>query len=143
MFKSAFGSLSEKKSSSNSGRHIGHYKAALNCETTMEIHCRMMSIPFKHGIVPERWTKVTDVMLEKNPGTPRIHRLRVIQLIEADLNQCLLILFTRPMVHNSDKHYLLHRSQWSTRNQNCTSAILSKTINLEYGRITHSPHRLD
>ena len=98
-----------------------------------------MSIPFKHGIVPERWTKVTDVMLEKNPGTPRIHRLRVIQLIEADLNQCLLILFTRPMVHNSDKHSLLHRSQWSTRNQNCTSAILSKTINLEYARITHSP----
>ena len=28
MFKNAFGGLSEKKSSSNSGRHIGHYKAA-------------------------------------------------------------------------------------------------------------------
>jgi len=51
----------------------------------------MMSIPFKHGIIPDRWTKVTDVMLEKNPGVPRLHRLRVIQLIEEDLNQCLLI----------------------------------------------------
>jgi len=139
MFKNAFSGLSEKKSSSNSGRHIGHYKAALECEIAMEIHCRMMSIPFKHGITPDRWTKVTDVMLEKNPGVPRLHRLRVIQLIEADLNQCLLILFTRPMVHTSDRHSLIHQSQWSTRNQNCTSAILSKTINLEYSRITKAP----
>ena len=69
MFKNTFGGLSEKKSSSNSGRHIGHYKAALECEIAMEIHCRMMSIPFKHGIAPDRWTRVTDVMLEKNPGT--------------------------------------------------------------------------
>jgi hypothetical protein len=53
MFKNAFSGLSEKKSSSNSGRHIGHYKAALECETAMEIHCRMMSIPFKHGITPK------------------------------------------------------------------------------------------
>jgi len=54
MFKSAFSVLSEKKSSSNSGRNIGHYKAALGCEITMEIHCRMMSIPFKHGKTPDR-----------------------------------------------------------------------------------------
>jgi len=139
MFKNAFGGLSEKKSSSNSGRHIGHYKAALEWETAMEIHCRMMSIPFKHGITPDRWTKVTDVMLKKNPGVPILHRLRVIHLIEADLNQCLLILFTRPMVHTSDQYSLIHQSQWSMRNQNCTSAILSKTINLEYSRITKSP----
>ena len=88
MFNSTFSGLSEKKSSSNSRRHIGHYKATLECETIIEIHCRMMSIPFKHGITPDGWTKVTDVMLEKNPGVPRLHGLRVIQLLEADLNQC-------------------------------------------------------
>ena len=78
-------------------------------------------------------------MLKKNPGVPRLHRLRVIQLIEADLNKCLLILFTRPMVHKSDQYSLIHQSQWSTWNQNCTSEILSKTINLEYAWITNSP----
>jgi len=92
----------------------------------------MMTIPFQKGFAPERWTQVTDVMLEKTPGVPRIHRLRVIQIIEANLNQCLLILFTRPMTYTAEKYNLLHPSQWATRNQNCTSAVLSKVINLEY-----------
>jgi len=139
MFKSTFSGLSEKKSSSNSSRHIGHFKAALECEMAMEIHCRMMSIPFKHGITPDRLTIVTGVMLKNNPRVPRLHRLRVIQLIEADLNQCLLILFTRPMVHKSDQYSLIHLSQFSTWNQNCTSTILRKMINLECDHITKSP----
>jgi len=139
MFKEAFTKLSEKKSSSTSGRHIGHYKAATQCELITQVHCNMMNIPFHKGFAPERWTKVTDVMLEKSPGIPRIHRLRIIQIIEADLNQCLLLLFTRPMVQNAEKHNLLHPSQWSTRNQNCTSAVLSKILNLEYSRINKVP----
>jgi len=35
MFKSAFGGLSENNSSFNSGRHIGHYKASLDCDIAM------------------------------------------------------------------------------------------------------------
>ena len=92
----------------------------------------MMTIPFQKGFAPELWTQVTDVMLEKTTGIPRIHRLRIIQIIEADLNQCLLLLFTKPMVDNAENFSLLHPSQCSTRNQNCTSAVLSKVINLEY-----------
>jgi len=65
MFKEAFNRLSEKKSSSASGRHIGHYKAATQCEQITEVHCRMMTIPFQKGFGPEQWTQVTDVMLAK------------------------------------------------------------------------------
>jgi len=43
------------------------------------------------------------------------------------------------MVHTAEKINLLHPSQWSTRNQNCTSAVLSKVINLEYSRINKVP----
>jgi len=66
MFKETFKRLSVKKSSSASGRHIGHYKAATQSEQITEVHCRMMTIPFQKGFAPERWTQVTDVMLEKN-----------------------------------------------------------------------------
>jgi len=128
MFKGAFKRLSEKKSSSATGRHIGHYKAAAQCEQITDIHCKMTIFPFQKGFAPERWTQVTDVMLGKKPGIPRIHRLRVIQIIEADLNQCLLLLFNKPMVQNAEKFSLLHPSQSSTRNQNCTSAVLSKIL---------------
>ena len=78
-------------------------------------------------------------MLEKDPGIPRVHMLRVIQLIEADLNQSLLLLFTRPMVQQAEAHKLLHKAQWSTRIQNCTSAVLSKVLSLEYSQIIHCP----
>ena len=65
----------------------------------MEVHCRVVIIPFQKGFAPDIWSQETDVVLEKSLGVPGIHRLRVIQLIEADLNQCILMLFTRSMVH--------------------------------------------
>jgi hypothetical protein len=30
-----------------------------------------MSIPFKMGFAPNRWTKIMDIMLEKEPNNPR------------------------------------------------------------------------
>lgn len=62
----------------------------------------------------------------------------MIQIIEADQSQCLLMLFTRHLVYTAENtsYYL---PQWSTRNQNCTSAVLSKVINLEYSRICKIP----
>jgi len=132
MFKSAFSGLSEKKSSSNSGRLNGYYKAALYCDISMEIRCRMMSIPFKHGIAPDRCTKVMDVMLEKNPGTQTpqtqshtVHRSRPGPVFTNPV--------TRPMVYKLDQYSLIHQSQWSTWNQNCTSAILSGSQNHQQG----------
>jgi hypothetical protein len=44
----------------------------------------MMSIPFQEGFAPDRWTRVTDIMLEKDPGYPRSHRLHILALFESD-----------------------------------------------------------
>jgi hypothetical protein len=38
------------------------------------------------GYVLNRWKTVANAMLEKIPGVPRINKLRVIHLFEADLN---------------------------------------------------------
>jgi hypothetical protein len=46
----------------------------------------MMSIPFKMGFALNRWTKITEIMLEKEPKNPRCHRLRILALFESDLN---------------------------------------------------------
>jgi hypothetical protein len=48
-----------------------------------------MSIPLAEGFGPERWRQAIDITLEKIPGVPRINKLRIIQLLEADLNQVL------------------------------------------------------
>jgi hypothetical protein len=55
----------------------------------------MMTVPLATGFCPERWKKEIDVMLEKIPGVVRSNKLRIIQLLEADLNQLLRIAFAR------------------------------------------------
>jgi hypothetical protein len=65
-----FRAASEATLSSPSGRHIGHYKAAVQDPRLVSLHAKMMSVPFQVGFAPDRWTQVTDIMLEKDPGQP-------------------------------------------------------------------------
>jgi len=48
-FIAAYSVSKESTSSSPSGRHIGHYKAATKDPTLAQLHSRMMSFPFVHG----------------------------------------------------------------------------------------------
>jgi hypothetical protein len=59
------------------------------------VHAAMMSIPLAKGFCPERWRQAIDIMLEKILGVPRINKLRIIQLLEANLNQVLRSVFAR------------------------------------------------
>jgi hypothetical protein len=89
---SCFGCVAEKTSSSPSGRHVGHYLAFTDLKDELsglltEMHAAMMSIPLAEVSCPERWRQAIDIMLEKIPGVPRINKLRIIQLLEADLTK--------------------------------------------------------
>jgi hypothetical protein len=53
------------------------------------IHSMMMSIMFQAGFSPKCWWRIIDLMLEKQPGNTRIHRLQIIALMESDLNQAI------------------------------------------------------
>jgi hypothetical protein len=94
-FVASYKAAKESTSSSPSGCHIGHYKAAIGDPALNELHSSMMSIPFQVGFVPDRWQRITDIMLEKKPGDSRCHRLRIIALFESDLNQAKQILIGR------------------------------------------------
>jgi hypothetical protein len=59
------------------------------------VHTAMMSIPLAAGFCPERCKHVIDVMLEKILGVVRTNKLRIIQLLEADLNQVRRVAFAR------------------------------------------------
>jgi ribonuclease HI len=54
-------------------------------------------------------------MLEKIPGTPRIDKLRVIQLFEADFNLTLGIFWGRKLVKQSEQYKALGNEQWGSR----------------------------
>ena len=68
-------------------------------------------------------------MTEKNKGCAKIDKLRVIQLLEADLNMALQIIFGRRLMHRAEDHGTIPSSQWGSRpNRSSTDAILIKLL---------------
>ena len=96
---------------STAGNHLGHNKTIarqrpsvvkegedriLNIsEKYLLIEAIKSNIALQNGYVFERWKTVTSLMLEKWPGIPRLDKLRVIHLFEADLNILFGIIWNR------------------------------------------------
>jgi hypothetical protein len=93
----------ESASTSPSGRHLGHYKALVACidrslddgkrkqyktyqEAISECYIRLINYAIKHWYSLKRWKTVVNMMIYKEQGNVKIHRLRVIQLYEAALS---------------------------------------------------------
>jgi hypothetical protein len=95
------------------------------------MYATIISIPFQHGITLHQWTYATQVMLKKTKGCAQIDKLRVIQLVEADLNMALQIIFGRRLIHQAEDWGTIPLSQWGSRpNRSSTDAILLKRLSL-------------
>jgi hypothetical protein len=117
----------ERTATSPSGLHLGHYRTIAkhknkDCEQglsikdiILDIQSIKVNIALQHGFVFKRWEQVTNLMLEKVPGFPKMDRLRVIHIFEADLNLILGIIWNRRLVHHADKHHANGKAQWGGR----------------------------
>ena len=109
----------EDTSTSPSGRHLSLYKALITVKQTE--HPLFKALAFvinqsvQHQVILPRWREITCLMLEKIPGTPKIDKLRVIQLIEADVNLLYGIVIGRRLLWNAEKHQVLGNAQWGSR----------------------------
>lgn len=63
------------------------------------------------NIAIPRWSKATNILIEKDPGTPNINRLRIIHLFEADFNFFLKLQWGHRLVRHADKFNLLNNGQ--------------------------------
>lgn len=105
----------EGKSSFMSGRHYSIYKALLRFPYTIRIITSHINDCITNKYVLSRWKKVVQIMLCKIPGNFHINKLRVMQLLEADLNMYLRLIWGKKLVRNALKHSLFRPEQLSSR----------------------------
>ncbi len=66
-FKRFWKRVGEFTSSSMSGIHYSHYKAAIQCNISTKILAQQLTVVARSGIPPESWSIGLQVMLEKLP----------------------------------------------------------------------------
>ena len=76
----------ESTSTSPSGRHLGHYRSLIQDTTLLSCFVKFLNIAVQSGVSISRWSNAVNVLIEKDPGKPKINRLRIIHLFEADFN---------------------------------------------------------
>ena len=118
------------------GLHVGHYKAALYKLSILNVHRILLLIPFKIGLVPTRWRRTVQTMLEKEPGSPWIHRLRIIELFDAQANAGFQIFVGRKLMQHAVTNDLLQAESFgSTPGKMATSALVQKIVAIDQLRI--------
>jgi hypothetical protein len=124
----------EFTSSGPSGLHFGHFKAGCQRDTIASLDASMTSVPFKSGYSPLRWQHGTNVMLVKQPGDFRVHRLRTILLYEADFNQNNKQLGRMMMKRAESAHLIAEEQYGSRKNRAAIDQCLNRQLSTDIFR---------
>jgi hypothetical protein len=80
----------------------------------------------------EQWRHTVDIMLEKITGIAWWNKLRIIQLLEADLNQVLRAAFARNVTKLAQNHKgVISEHQYGRSHRTCISPILNKLLTIQ------------
>lgn len=120
------------------GLHIGHYRSVLGMEYNdiLEVHHHLLMMPFRTAMIPERWLRTVQILLEKDCGSPWSHRLRIIELFDSQVNAGLQLIFGKRMVENALKRGEIHPSAYgSVPKRTAQDAVLEKQLSMDLMRI--------
>jgi hypothetical protein len=106
-----FRTWKETTSTSPSGRHLGHYKAIIQEKSLLKCLTQFMQITVASGLTLSRWCNAVSIMIEKDHGKPRLNRLRIIHLFEADFNFFLKLVWGSRLVKRTVELDLLNDGQ--------------------------------
>ena len=108
----------------------------LAASRTIAYHCTMVNLPLKYGFAPARWTKAVQIMLEKKPGYPLLHRLRGIIILEADYNWILRLIWGKRLFRQAARHGNLMTAQQARPGFQSISSALNKVLAYDLMRLT-------
>lgn len=139
----------ESTTTSPSGRHLGRYKALYTpirqdeeevAEGEITIKDKQKAIAslllsvinycLRNSYALNRWKTVINMMIFKDPGNFKIHRLRVIHLYEADFNLILAVKW-RQLLRAADNKDLINAGQYGGR-PGCEAQSLTLLEELKY-----------
>jgi hypothetical protein len=145
----------EETTTSPSGRHLGHYKSLQAADgilqdptdptipigdQIMQAHVDLLNIIVQSSYSLIRWRKIDSMMLEKIPGTPRIDKLRVIHIYEADYNLFCRIFWAKRMMQHAESNNYISDSQYGGRaGRKAMDMVLQKQLKIEYAHYTKTP----
>jgi hypothetical protein len=148
--KNLFKKWKERTSTSPSGCHLGHWHAlqapdgddpsAEDYEelgdNIMSIHANIMNAATLSGTPLERWKQVDSTMLAKSTGKPRIDKLRVIHLYEADYNGFLKTVWPHRAVRHATKRKRLNYAQGGgQKGRQANHTVLQKEMKYVHARL--------
>jgi hypothetical protein len=141
-YQQYFARINENTSSSPSGLHLGHDKAAAKSDELSSIFALQMNTILTSGIHPSRWGVALQVMLEKIAGVCLVDKLRSIQLYEADYNWFNKFVFNDGALRALEMSDGLPEEHFSHRGRTAEDACFDKTLTVDISRQSRMPMAL-
>jgi hypothetical protein len=138
-FKQFWKKVNKFTSSSMSGVHYGHYKAAIQDPQSTNVLALQLTIIAHSGIPPESWSVGLQVMLEKIAGVCLIEKLRAIQLYEADFNCYNQFIFGRQAMQTLADSGYIPEELFSQKGSTAEDAKFDKTLMVDLSRQARQP----
>ena len=138
-FKLFWKRVNEFTSSSMSGIHNGHYKAAAQDEFSTNLLSQQLTIIARTGVPPETWGVGLQVMLEKIAGVCLVDKLRSIQLYEADFNFYNQFVFGRRAMDAISGQGLIPEELFSQKGSTAEDAKFDRTLTTDLSRQARQP----
>jgi hypothetical protein len=138
-FKSFWQKVNEFTSSSMSGVHYGHCKAAIQDDTILAALALQLTVVARSGIPPESWSVGLQVMLEKIAGVCLVEKLRAIQLYEADFNCYNQFIFGRHTMQTLTESGQIPEELFTLKGSTAEDAKFDKTLMADLSRQARHP----
>ena len=115
------------QSLSNMGEEKGDWTGVF-----MWIHSSMVNLAIENGVVLERWAQVHTILQPKDKDIPKIHRLRPLNLYEADVNLALRLVLARRQLKTTERAGKLANETWGSQKRHTAGDLgLKKLLTYE------------
>jgi len=90
----------------------------------------------KFGVPPSQWEEAVQPIIEKDPGNPKITRMRRLCLLDSTMNMLFRIVFGHRMLHKASELGILSQYQFGARGGHMAiGAVFLKCVSYDLCRL--------